>query len=223
VAVSASATNMISRQPPGRGQALPGASPGSASTPAVESPADEVVARVAATGQRRALAAALARLKTADRDTLLAGRLGRTHLRPGGPGPPRARGHGPVPPEPSPQEDLARRSTTSIPPRARARHGLTMPTGTWRARAAWVVSEFGPVDQQQGVAVGGLQPGSAAARHAHGRRGTRATPRRPGDSTAGRRRPGRAPVEPDLAWRCRLIMLVAMPNSQGGRVRWDRS
>ena len=39
--------------------------------PAVESPADEVVARVAATGQRRALAAALARLKAADRDTLL--------------------------------------------------------------------------------------------------------------------------------------------------------
>jgi RNA polymerase sigma-70 factor (ECF subfamily) len=39
--------------------------------PAVESPADEVVARVAATGQRRALAAALARLSAADRDTLL--------------------------------------------------------------------------------------------------------------------------------------------------------
>jgi RNA polymerase sigma factor (sigma-70 family) len=37
----------------------------------VESPADEVVARVAATSQRRAIAAALARLKTADRDTLL--------------------------------------------------------------------------------------------------------------------------------------------------------
>jgi RNA polymerase sigma factor (sigma-70 family) len=38
---------------------------------AVESPADEVVARVAATGQRRAIAAALARLSAADRDTLL--------------------------------------------------------------------------------------------------------------------------------------------------------
>ena len=38
---------------------------------AVESPADEVVARVAATSQRRAIAAALARLKSADRDTLL--------------------------------------------------------------------------------------------------------------------------------------------------------
>lgn len=37
----------------------------------VESPANEVVARVAATSQRRVLAAALARLKPADRDTLL--------------------------------------------------------------------------------------------------------------------------------------------------------
>jgi len=39
--------------------------------PAVESPADEIVARVAATGQRRALAAALARLRADDRDTVL--------------------------------------------------------------------------------------------------------------------------------------------------------
>jgi RNA polymerase sigma factor (sigma-70 family) len=39
--------------------------------PAVESPADEIVARVAATSQRRVIAAALARLKPADRDTLL--------------------------------------------------------------------------------------------------------------------------------------------------------
>ena len=38
---------------------------------AVESPADEVVTRVAATSQRRVIAAALARLSAADRDTLL--------------------------------------------------------------------------------------------------------------------------------------------------------
>lgn len=39
--------------------------------PVVESPADDVVARVAAAGQRRTIAAALARLSAADRDTVL--------------------------------------------------------------------------------------------------------------------------------------------------------
>jgi RNA polymerase sigma factor (sigma-70 family) len=39
--------------------------------PAIESPADEVVARVSAAGERRSLAAALARLSTSDRNTLL--------------------------------------------------------------------------------------------------------------------------------------------------------
>jgi RNA polymerase sigma-70 factor, ECF subfamily len=39
--------------------------------PVIESPADDVVARVAATGQRRAIAAALARLSQPDRDTVL--------------------------------------------------------------------------------------------------------------------------------------------------------
>jgi RNA polymerase sigma factor (sigma-70 family) len=39
--------------------------------PVIESPADDVVARVSAAGERRALAAALARLSASDRDTLL--------------------------------------------------------------------------------------------------------------------------------------------------------
>jgi len=39
--------------------------------PVVASPADDVVARVSAAGERRALAAALARLSVADRNTLL--------------------------------------------------------------------------------------------------------------------------------------------------------
>ena len=39
--------------------------------PVIESPADDVVTRVAAAGQRRTIAAALARLSTADRDTVL--------------------------------------------------------------------------------------------------------------------------------------------------------
>jgi RNA polymerase sigma factor (sigma-70 family) len=39
--------------------------------PVIESPADDVVARVAAAGQRRAIAGALARLSQPDRDTVL--------------------------------------------------------------------------------------------------------------------------------------------------------
>jgi RNA polymerase sigma-70 factor (ECF subfamily) len=39
--------------------------------PVIESPADEIVTRVAAADQRRAIAAALARLSTADRNTVL--------------------------------------------------------------------------------------------------------------------------------------------------------
>jgi RNA polymerase sigma-70 factor (ECF subfamily) len=39
--------------------------------PVIESPADDVVTRVAAAGQRRAIAAALARLSQPDRDTVL--------------------------------------------------------------------------------------------------------------------------------------------------------